>query len=95
MAYNGNLTWTDIAANIGYYGLRAKDAILAGHEQYLEWLIFRDGRDNPTIAAALSVSEEAIIDAEYAFSALEELYMVATGGAVIQANRLDSLRKFT
>lgn len=95
MAYDNDVTWTDLVGDLEFYAGDIKTSLLAGHEQYQEWLMFRDGRDNATIATALSVDESAIADAEYAFSAMEELYMAATNGVIIQANRLDALRRFT
>ena len=95
MAYNDDITWADIVGDLAYYGLRDKDAIIAGHEQYLEWVSFRAGRDDATLATALSVSTTAISDAEYAFSAMEDIYLMATGNSVGVANRFDAIRKFT
>jgi len=95
MPYNADVTWLDISAGLGYYGLRVKEAILDGHEQYQEWVAFRNGRTDTQVATALSVDVSAIVDAEYAFSAMEELYMAATAQSVVAANRFDAIRKFT
>lgn len=95
MAYNSDVTWPDLVGDLEFYAGELKSSILAGHEQYQEWLMFREGRTNAEIATALAVNESAIVDAEIAFSAMEELYMAATNVAIVQANRLDALRRFT
>ncbi len=95
MAYDKDFTWTDVVGDIEFFGGDLKQSLIAGHEQYLEWVIFRDGRTNAQLATDLSVAESSIADADIAYSSMEDLYMAATNGVVAQYNRLDALRKFT
>ncbi len=95
MAYDKDATWADLVGDLEFFAGDMKQSLIAGHEQYLEWLVFRDGRTNAEIATALAVDVSAIVDADLAYGCMEDLYNAATNVAVPAYNRLDALRKFT
>lgn len=100
MAYNGDMTWGDVAAIASYDAKLIKDALINGSEQRKEWLNFKASPrfgtgTNAEVAAELGVTEATIDDVDELYLALIHLYQCANDVAVSQADRLEMIMKFS
>jgi len=102
MTYNDDYTWHQLAQDAGQISAQLKNILLSGIEKYNEWQSFRAGRDNTTIAAALTITSGATItvamvaDLDACYAALEELYDYANNDlSPSSGDRLYAMRKFS
>lgn len=100
MAYNGDLKWADLAALAAAGSGTLVNAVMHGQELFQKWTSFAAGRDNATIAAALSltsgqtITEAQVADLAACFQAFYELNACASNQPIAQGDRLFSMRKF-
>ena len=96
MAYNDDLAWEDVARDAQNVGRQVKNSLLAALEAYNEWQSFRAGRDNATIATALSVTTTQVAELDSCFAAGKECYDFATNVASPTAgDRFYAIRIFS
>lgn len=95
MAYNGDLTWGDLAYKAGQYAQNMISTLNESFNQYNEWQSFRAGRTNAQIATALGKTETEIAEMDACFAAMKELYDYANNQTPSQGDRFYSMRKFS
>lgn len=96
MIYDPDMTWADLEGKAQREARSLLNGLKNGREVYREWLSFRDGRSDATIATALSKTEAEITDLRKCFLAMDEIWDFADNVASpIQGDRLADLRKFS
>lgn len=96
MVYNTDKTWDDLVKELGSDARNAIQHLEVGLRQYNEWQSFRAGRDNATIATALTRTSGEIAEMDAAYAAFKDLYDFANNVvSPTQGDRLFSLRVFS
>ena len=95
MAYDGKKGFNDFEREVGTYGRNLMQAVSSAEELYQDLLVFADGRDNATIAAALSVDVAWIDDLQAALVAFHRVHDFSENVAVTAGDHFDAIRKFT
>lgn len=92
--YSAEKTWADLAQSAAISSENVRQTITVAEKEYQEWQMFRDSRDNTTIATALSKTAAEIADMDAAFSAGHELYQHMNNVVSSQSDYGFALRKF-
>jgi hypothetical protein len=95
MAYNVDLTWTQLTSDAGFHARTYLQVLTNGNDAYNEWQSFRAGRTNLEIATALGRTEIEVADMDAAYAALKLIYDYGNNQVPAQADYFYSLRKFS